>query len=702
MDGKTSLFAFAVVALLCGGVLRQGAAAASRAPLMMYDFEKGLDRKLVTVNWDATFSLTDADGGKALRVATGHKADWPGITMRAPAGKWDLSSYRAVKLSVRNAGTGRATVCLRVDNPGADGAKNCLTGHLDLAPGQSETLTVPLTSAPFRLDPPVKIIGMRGTPGSIGPLDPANVTQVLVFAPRPKADQLFVIDDLRAVGRVETRASRTFLPFIDEFGQYVHADWPGKLHSTDEFKQRIAAEEADLAKRPGPAGWGRYGGWQGGPKLKATGFFYPARHGGKWWLVDPEGRLFWSHGPDCVHPNNATTPITDRKGYFRGLPEKGSPLAVFYGRGSWGPHGYYKGKRYESFNFTAANLRRKWGNGWKAKHAELAHRRLRSWGMNTVANWSDSGIYLQRKTPYVVSIHFGGPTIEGSEGYWGKFPDVFHDGFRGGLRRRLAGEKGKSAGDPWCIGYFVGNELSWGNEDSLGVAALVSPPDQPAKKAFLADLKATYATIDKLNAAWGTKHASWQALADSRTAPNRSRATADLHRFYSAAAEAYFRVCREECKRAAPKNLYLGCRFAWVNDRAARAAAKFCDVVSYNFYRYSVADFRLPAGLDMPVIIGEFHFGALDRGMFHTGLRRTNDQDDRADKYRQYVRGALSNPQLVGAHWFQYGDQATTGRGDGENYQIGLVNVVDTPYPETVAAVRDVGYAMYEHRAKAK
>jgi hypothetical protein len=151
-------------------------------------------------------------------------------------------------------------------------------------------------------------------------------------------------------------------------------------------------------------------------------------------------------------------------------------------------------------------------------------------------------------------------------------------------------------------------------------------------------------------------------------------------------------------KRVAPNQLYLGCRFAWVNDRAARAAAKFCDVVSYNRYEYGVGGLKLPDGIDMPLIIGEFHFGALDRGMFHTGLRRAESQQDRADKYTSYVRSALRNPGLVGTHWFQYKDQATTGRGDGENYQIGFIDICDTPYPEIVRAAREVASSMYGYR----
>ncbi len=673
-------------------------------PLVMFDFEDAGVLRLASVNADAKFGLVDAaGGGKALRIETGHREPWPGITIKAPKGKWDLSTYRRVKMDVRNLGAGSATVCLRVDNPGADGQKNCVTGSIQLDGGKSGTLSVEFTSTPFRLTPPVKIVGMRGTPGAAGRLDPTNVTQVLVFAPQPKADQVFAVDNIRAEGRVVTKSSKDFFPFIDEFGQYVHADWPGKLHSADEYKQLIAAEGKDLAARPAPEGWDKWGGWAAGPKLEATGFFRPAKHAGKWWLVDPEGRLFWSHGTDCVHAGHATTPITERKGYFRSLPGKDSPFAAFYGGGSWAPHGYYQGKgRYETYDFSSANLLRKWGRNWRGKNAVMSHRRLRSWGMNTIANWSDSRIYLQRRTPYVVAVHFGSPSIEGSSGYWGKFPDVFHEGFRAALRKRMAGEKGRSAGDPWCIGYFVGNELGWGGEDSLGVAALVSPPDQPAKKAFVADLKARYASIGKLNAAWGAKHASWDALLAGREAPDRGKARADLRAFYTHAAETYFRICREECRRAAPDNLYLGCRFAWRNDRAVRAAAKSCDVVSFNFYAYRVPDKPLPAGIDKPVIVGEFHFGALDRGMFHTGLRATKDQLDRARKYREYVRGAMANPYYVGAHWFQYGDQATTGRGDGENYQIGLVNVADVPYPETIAAVREVGYPMYEYRRKAR
>jgi hypothetical protein len=300
-------------------------------------------------------------------------------------------------------------------------------------------------------------------------------------------------------------------------------------------------------------------------------------------------------------------------------------------------------------------------------------------------------------TPYTDTIGSGGvKMIEGSEGYWGKFPDVFDPGFAAKARRQMEARRGGSAGDPWCIGYFSDNEMSWGDEVSLAVAALRSPPTQAAKVAFLEDLKTKYGDISKLNSAWGTRHESWQALAEAREAPDKQKARSDLEAFYTRAAEQYFRTMREAIKAVAPHQLYLGCRFAWVSPRAAKAAAKYCDVVSYNLYRTSVADFKFNGGADVPLIIGEFHFGALDRGLFHTGLVPVRDQAARAQAYEDYVLGARRHPQFVGCHWFQYCDEPVTGRVyDEENYQIGFVDVADTPYAEMIDASRAVAEQLY-------
>ncbi|HUU16158.1 MAG TPA: beta-galactosidase [Sedimentisphaerales bacterium] len=692
----------------------------------LFDFEPPFDVK-TAITQDAKAELVQREGNTLLRITMRHPERRPGITLKAPKGKWDLTNRRAVALDVKNIGNKAVEVACRLANPGANGRENSITEWIYLKPEESRTLKVFLCVTPWRFTKPVKLVGMRsGKPGVSDKIDPAGVTQLLVLADSSRTDletdMAIEVDNIRAEGELKTMDAETFFPFIDNFGQFIHADWPGKTRDEKDLKKRAKTEKKDLENHPGPRGWNRYGGWKNGPQLEATGFFRAEKHKGKWWLVDPEGRLFWSLGIDCVRfdPDAIGTPLTDREHYFKDLPERDSTFGRFYGKSSWAPVGYYKGKgTYEIFAFIESNLLRKYGKGYEVLCMELAHRRLRSWGQNTMGDWSDGRIKALRKTPYVATIDLSSSKIEGSKGFWGKFPDPFSPDFRTDLRERLERERaglsswssrlgtyvhneelGGIASDPWCLGIFIDNELGWGDEISLALASLASPPDQPAKIAFLEDLKTKYKEIQDLNDAWGTDHASWNDLLRTTETPDKKKAGPDLRDFYTRIAEEYFRVCRGEIKRASPNHLYLGCRFQSCNDRAVRAAAKYCDILSYNPYCYDVSEFRPPSGVDMPVIIGEFQFGALDRGMFSSGIVASENQQDRAEKYKSYVQGALRNSFFVGAHWFQYYDEAATGRGDGENNQTGFVNICDTPYDEIVQAAREVGDILYEYRLK--
>ncbi|MFZ4683811.1 MAG: hypothetical protein ACOYMS_15000 [Terrimicrobiaceae bacterium] len=105
--------------------------------------------------------------------------------------------------------------------------------------------------------------------------------------------------------------------------------------------------------------------------------------------------------------------------------------------------------------------------------------------------------------------------------------------------------------------------------------------------------------------------------------------------------------------------------------------------------------------IDKPYIVGEFHFGATDRGVFDSGLVGVSDQEGRGRAYQNYVKSALADPKCIGAHWFQYTDQPTTGRpGDGENGNVGFVSITDTPYPELIRGAREIHAAMYPLRFK--
>ncbi len=703
----TSALAVATACLTVGAA-GGGGEAIGEPTKVLFGFESKLDASVLQPV-DATAVVRPGATGGVLQVQTGHRQTWPGVGLKGPASGWDLSKFAQVRLVVRNVGTNAVTVYARVDNAGADGRNHCVTASVKVPIGATQTLRVALNRyGPGKLGG--KLFGLRGYPAEIGgegTVDPARISQVLIFVSQPKEEHRFEVDDIVAGGTVAAPTAMVtdadpYFPLIDTFGQYRHRDWPGKVHSLADLRQRRQDEERELVGEASPEGWDRYGGWAAGPQLNATGYFRTEKHGGNWWLVDPDGRLFFSHGIDCVVTDDVT-PVEERASWFEQFPGDDPELAEFLVARAYALKGHYAGRSPKCFSFARANLKRKYGADWRQEYPQVVQRRLRSWGLNTIGNWSDEGTRRLRRTPYTDSLSsHGARNIEGSDGYWGKFPDPFDPGFRASLRRGMAGRKGRSAGDPWCLGYFSDNEMSWGDELSLALAALKSPADQPAKQAFVADLRERHGEIGTLNRAWGTLHESWDALLASRVEPEIKRARPDLERFASRLADEYFRTVRDVIREVAPHQMYLGCRFAWVNPRAVASASRYCDVVSYNLYQRDISDFVVPGKADVPILIGEFHFGALDRGMFHTGLVPVASQAERAAAYENYLRGALRHPQVVGTHWFQYQDEPTTGRVyDEENYQIGFVDIADTPYAETVAAARRVGKEMYRLRLAA-
>ncbi len=489
-----------------------------------------------------------------------------------------------------------------------------------------------------------------------------------------------------------------FFPFIDKFGQFKHADWKLKIHSEEQLKQAEEEEERDLAAHS-PDGWSKFGGWKNGVKLKATGHFRVEKLDGKWWLVDPEGYLFWSHGIVRVHPSAGVTTLDGRDEFFEWLPKKSSPEAIFYTTEDaiLGKLSRERGIK-RNFDFTAANLYRKYGEQWREKFADKAHRRLKSYGVNTLANSSAQYIFEQRKTPYIDRIEVQGEYLANSGGWWYPFRDPFSAGFKKSVETELLKRK-TQLNDPWCIGFFCDNEINWGKPGDLAKFAISSTENCAAKKAFAKFLEKKYGDIVALNKAWKTSYKSFDEFLKISTIPKAASKT-DLLDFSEIISEEYFKVISGVFKKLAPNKLYLGCRFSGVNPSALKYADKYCDVLSYNIYADDLENFKLPKGIDKPVIIGEFHFGALDSGLFNPSLIMRPDQKSRAKSYETYVTSALKHPNFVGTHWHQYSDQAATGRFDGENFNVGFFTICDVPYPEMRDAARKVGYNMYITRLK--
>ena len=497
--------------------------------------------------------------------------------------------------------------------------------------------------------------------------------------------------------------------FVDQFGQYNGNDWSGKLHAETEFSARLQAEAAELEKYPSIPGRDKWGGWADGPTLKATGRFYAAKHQGKWWLVNPTGKLFWSSGITCVNLKQSTK-ISGREQYFSWLPVGQDPLRKFYSN---------PGRRNAQMNFFEANLFRKYGADYQARYYDSAVQRLRSWGITTAANWSDYLEIAARKgIAYTIPIPARSKMFAATEHLKAGLvkkkysPDVcdpqYAQSLEAGIRESALAHKD----DPWLLGVFVDNELHWVGGDpfknpseAVRISAIAFNNDASfaIKLALIRTLQDKFKSVAALNQELGTSFKQWEEVQApvTFTKAQLKAGAALFAELDSKIAEQYFRTVSQTVRKMLPGVPYLGCRFSNYSDEVVRQAAKYCDVVSFNIYNNlpeeRLAD-ELSAKFDFPVVIGEFHFGALDRGMFDPGLRKAENQADRAAKYAAYVEQAVRGAWCVGAHWFQYVDQPLTGRDDGENYNIGFLNATDDPYPEMVAAARKVNGALYRIR----
>ena len=65
-------------------------------------------------------------------------------------------------------------------------------------------------------------------------------------------------------------------------------------------------------------------------------------------------------------------------------------------------------------------------------------------------------------------------------------------------------------------------------------------------------------------------------------------------------------------------------------------------------------------------------------------------QAERAVAYRRYAVAAVSQPAIVGFHWFEHADQPAEGRFDGENSNFGIVTINDEVYEKLTQTMKSV------------
>lgn len=460
-------------------------------------------------------------------------------------------------------------------------------------------------------------------------------------------------------------------PAVDAFGQWNLGEFEGKVHSEKELKETWAKEDAEIAAMKNTR-FSKYGG-DLSRKTKATGFFHVKKVNGKWWFVDPEGYLFLSISSNGMSPGGAGLIRNPIKGIYtetapEGFKEPDMSQYARYGRRAEPRKDRFGREIPDKYvMLTAWNQYRRFGTeNVTEKARQLVVDRMSLWGMNTIGNWSDRGLIGMNQKPFMISL--SGLGI--SSGILG-MPDVYADGFAESIDEGVRKSVEPFKGNKMLIGYFVGNEPTWSNKE-LRLCELImeAPDDMPLKKALQTYLRKNGDT-------------------------ERSR-----HAFVYETFEMFLAEVQKALDKHDPDHLNLGIRYGSgvPAPEVLKLSKKYFDVYSFNNYGIQ-PNLRnmdiIYKATKMPMIIGEYHFGTTDRGLGES-LVRVTSQKERGLAYMNYTEKAFSHKALIGTSWFTWYDQPFFGRGDGENYNIGLIDATDRPYEWMVKAIQQVSENCYD------
>ena len=440
------------------------------------------------------------------------------------------------------------------------------------------------------------------------------------------------------------------IPAVDEFGQHNLVDYPEKIRSLEQLQAEWNDEDKELENVQTDYNYSQYGGYLQ-QQVKGSGFFRVEKVDGRWWFVDPDGYLFLSHGVDCVNPGGGgnTRDLNKREGMFKELP----------------PEQFKQSNRGRaSASFGAWNLYRRFGENFREKANEMVIKRMGKWGLNTIANWSNVEVYGLNKKAHTLQLR--GLAMDGN--LMG-LADVYAPKFAAKMDSSMKTYLPMNRNNPWVIGYFVGNEPSWLGQEARLCDLILEGEDRPIKTELQKFLK-------------------------SGNTPEHKKEF--IYRTFNI----FLQTVKTAMKRHDPNHLNLGIRFGNLNE-LDESLMEIChnafDILSFNCYDLKPDKEMMDRGLrltDMPMIIGEYHFGTVDRGMAQS-LWQVNSQQERGVAYRYYTEQAYAHPGMIGTAYFQWCDQDLIGRGDGENYNCGLIDVTDRPYKYQVEAIKETAKRLY-------
>ena len=519
-------------------------------------------------------------------------------------------------------------------------------------------------------------------------LDTKDITKVILrFGPYfgPYFQPKYLISSIYISNEKPELYQPIDAPIIDKFGQWKLKDWKWKVHSEDELVSRGLELRKNIESEKFPENWSKYGGWKE-KKFESTGYFRTHHDGKRWWFVDPDGYAFLSVGVDCFR-KTSLGPIEGIEDLFDWLPNEGDTLFPVLSKDR---------NKKKSMDFYISNMIRVFGKDWERDWEIITAGLMKRFRINTIGNWSDLDFAKKINAPYVLPMRdFPSTNIL----LYRDFPDVFSEEYKinsGKFAYQLIVYKD----DPFMIGYFLRNEPHWAfGYHNLAYEMFGTNHQSATKDEFVKWISKKYSDEIKLfNKSWELNLKNFEdlKLIVLKDYPSEI-ADSDFYKFSEIMVKKYVDIPCDEVEKVDNDHLNLGMRYAWLSSDLLYKAGERFDVFSINGYGISpppTAEIAQKSG--KPIMIGEFHHGAVDRGLPATGIIGVLSQEDRANAYRNYIEQGFAKPELVGMHYFQWIDQPFYGRFDGENYNIGIVDITNQPYDELTKAMTITNQRIYE------
>ncbi|MFC6874612.1 hypothetical protein [Halobellus marinus] len=497
------------------------------------------------------------------------------------------------------------------------------------------------------------------------------------------------------------RETDPYLPqdkLLDKFGQSTTVESFETVSHENELTTLLQERAQTSDTQQWPNTYSKWGGWKA-KQFEATGFFRTKHDGRRWWIIDPDGHPFWSSGVSAVHPVIESA-YADLESGVEWIPDENGSFSDGRLDGGDNQDSSHSDNDEPIVNYLSTNFIRAFTDeNWRSRWREIVIGDIYDIGFNTIGAWSDEKLTSETSQPYTRTLEYNFP---GVPNVYSDFQDVYHPNFEAAVDE-YARPLEKTSDDEQLIGYFLGNYPDWTVLERDIASEMVLSEGQCASQRKLAKkLREKYGSTEALSDSWGVEITFEQIARGSPLERLPEGAQDDLWEFSQDMVTRLIRTIDAKCNKYDQNHLNLGLRFADLPPEWAMEILENIDILTTYIYSTTVSEADSTVSLkkvaeeyNLPILIGEWQFGALESGVPSPGLSTTQTQEERSRAMRVYLEDAVSKPWCVGAHYFRWYDNSAIGGGHGENFNVGIFDTCHRRYRPVGEAFRETHERLY-------